>query len=239
MAYPRPTPSIVWRLVHEQDVPMRQAAERLNISTSELLVLLATYCPPPAPKPPPRPVAAPTPMPVSARVRPGVHRRIDVVEAWRLAEQGASAAQIAKAMGFGPDGIEKALERESVRRGCPPPTQVAPRQPTNAEQAWALVHVDGLDVGTAARRLRLRPPAVLAMLAQQAPVVREREWLELGLAGEAADGRADWMEQRHAHLLSRVRDLRNQGLGREVIAERLGLREWQVVRFIDEARRVP
>ena len=236
MAAPRPTPSLAWSLVHEQDVPVRQAAERLGVTMPELLSLLATYCPPPAPpKPAVRPVPARPLLPVTPAARPGAHRRIDVVEAWKFAETGATAAQIAKAMGFSTEGLERALEREAARRGCPPPTRVAPMPTTTAETAWGLVHIDGLDVRTAARRMRLSPPAVLDLLARQAPSVREREWMELGLAGENPKGRTDWSSQREAHLRSRVAALVAERLPTVLIAERLGMALDAAWRLVNEA----
>ena len=237
MAAPRPTPYLAWSLVHEQDVPMRTAADRLGVPVSELLTLLATYCPPPAlakkSAPLPRPAAPPPAPPPS---HPAGRKRVDVVRAWRAAEAGSTAAQIAAAMGFSTDGVHQALQREAVRRRCLPPTATAPVPPTRAEQAWSLVHGDGLDVRTAARRMRLRPPAVFELLAQHAPTVRGREWLELALAGEAPDGRADWIAQRHAHLVSRVRALPGQGLSQAIISERFGLTMSQAADLMAEAR---
>ncbi len=232
MPKPPPTPTTAWALVNERDIPLRQAAVQLSIDIPELLTLLAAY-EPPAPEPPAPPAneAAAPPGP-----RP---RRIDILEAWRLAEQGASPEQIAARMGFSADGIKNALAREARRRGCPPPTETAPRLPTAAEIAWDMVHGDGLDVRTVGRRLALRPPDVLALLATQAPTVREREWQDLQLAGAAPEGKADWAARRDAHLRSRVSAFVAEGLTHEVIRERLGLTASALTRLIDEVRHRP
>ena len=191
-----------------------------------MLGLLAAYEPPQAP-------AAPEQAAAPAEPRP---RRIDILEAWRLAKQGASAEQIASKTGFTCGGIETALAREARRRGCPVPTETAPKPPTPAELAWSLVHSEGLDVRTAARRLGLRPPDVLKLLAAQTPVVREREWQDLQLAGAAPDGQEDQSSRHQEYLRSRVSALVDEGLPFDVIRERLGLTGAALSRLSDEVR---
>ena len=228
-----PTPSTAWNLVSVRDTPLRQAAAQLGVPVPELLVLLTAHTP--APKPPARPIVA------AAKTRgrqPGDSgRRIDVLAAWRLAEGGASAAQISSSMGFTRKGITDSLAREAARRGCLPPTDFAPQPPTTAEVAWSLVHTQGLDVRTVGRRMGLRPPQVLELLAARAPVVRERESRDLELAGAAPDGRADWTAQRDAHLRSRVSALVGEGLPVDVIRERLGRTAAVLASLSEQVRR--
>lgn len=98
-----------------------------------------------------------------------------------------------------------------------------PPPPSSADLAWDLVHARGMPLQTAARRLSMTVPALLELLAEHAPVVRDREWTALRHAGEAPSGREDWYRRRVESVSGQVKKLRGEALEPWVIAERLGV----------------